>query len=83
MCTQIEGNLVTLYDVIGGGMAVHFKDRILTATAYGTYSVPDPAEDKKTIDDRLDAIVASPLCQDRTVRASPAVITLTRYGACR
>jgi hypothetical protein len=31
----------------------------LPVTAYGTYPVPDPAEDEKTIDVRLDAIVAA------------------------
>ena len=40
-------------------MTVHYKDRILPATAYGKYPVPDPAEDEKTIDVRLDAIVAA------------------------
>jgi len=38
-------------------MAVHYKDRILEVTAYGTYPVPDPAEDEKTIDTRVDRIV--------------------------
>jgi hypothetical protein len=41
------------------GTAVHYEDRILPVTAYGTYPVPDPAEDEKTIDLRLDAIVAA------------------------
>jgi hypothetical protein len=28
-------------------------------TAYGTYPVPDPAEDEKTIDARIDAVIAA------------------------
>ena len=48
---------MTLYHFVGGGMAVHYKDRILEVTAYGTYPVPDPAEDEKTIDARVDQIV--------------------------
>jgi hypothetical protein len=40
-------------------MAVHYKDRVLEATAYGTYPVPNPAEDEKTIDARLDAVIAA------------------------
>ena len=32
-------------------------DRVLPVTAYGTYPVPDPAEDEKTIDLRVDGIV--------------------------
>jgi hypothetical protein len=38
-------------------MTVHYKDRILQVTAYGTYPVPDPAEDDKTIDARVDRLV--------------------------
>ena len=40
-------------------MAVHYKDRVLPVTAYGSYPVPDPTEDEKTIDVRMDAIVAA------------------------
>jgi transposase len=56
--TALRGATVTLYHFIGGGMTVHYKDRILQATAYGTYPVPDPAEDEKTIDARVDRLVA-------------------------
>ena len=57
--TALRGATVTLHHFIGGGMSVHYKDRILPVTAYGNYPVPDPAEDEKTIDVRLDAIVAA------------------------
>jgi transposase len=57
--TALRGAKVTLRHFIGGGMSVHYKDRLLQVTAYGTYPVPDPAEDEKTIDARVDAIVAS------------------------
>jgi hypothetical protein len=50
---------VTLHHFVAGGMSVHYKDRLLPVTAYGTYPVPDTAEDEKTIDVRVDAIVAS------------------------
>ena len=40
-------------------MTVHYKDRVLQVTAYGRYPVPDPAEDEKTIDARLDAVIAA------------------------
>lgn len=56
--TALRGAKVTLYHFVGGGMAVHYKDRVLQATAYSTYPVPDPTEDEKTIDTRMDAIVA-------------------------
>lgn len=57
--TSLRGARVTLHHFIAGGMAVHYKDRILPVTPYGTYPVPDPAEDEKTIDVRINAIVAA------------------------
>jgi transposase-like protein len=63
--TALRGAKVALYHFVGGGMSVHYKDRVLAVTAYGTYPVPDPAEDEKTIDARVDAIIAS--------RAKPGV----------
>ena len=55
--TALRGVTVTLYHFVDGGMEVHYKDRVLPVTAYGTYPVPDPAEDEKTIDLRVDGIV--------------------------
>jgi transposase len=57
--TALRGAKVTLHHFVGGGMSVHYKDRLLPVTAYGSYPVPDAAEDEKTIDARVDAIVAS------------------------
>jgi hypothetical protein len=57
--TALRGAKVTLYHFVAGGMAVHYKDRVLPVTAYGTYPVPATAEDEKTIDARVDAILAS------------------------
>jgi transposase len=57
--TALRGAKVTLHHFVGGGMAVHYKDRVLPVTAYGTYPVPDPVEDEKTLDARLDAIIVS------------------------
>ena len=57
--TALRQAKVTLYHFVGGGMAVHYKDRLLPVTAYATYPVPDPVEDEKTIDVRMDAIVAA------------------------
>ena len=57
--TALRGAKVTLHHFIDGGMTVHYKDRVLAVTAYGSYAVPDAAEDEKTIDARMDAIVAS------------------------
>ena len=57
--TALRSAKVTLYHYADGRMGVHYKDRILTCTAYGTYEVPAPAEDEKTLDVRVDAIVAA------------------------
>jgi len=67
--TALRGAKVMLRHFVGGGMSVHYKDRLLAVTAYGTYPVPDPAEDEKTIDARVDAIVAS----QGVARERPAV----------
>jgi hypothetical protein len=53
--TALRGAKMTLHHFVGGGMAVHYKDRVLPVMAYGIYPVPDAAEDEN----RLDAIVAS------------------------
>jgi hypothetical protein len=55
--TALRGAVVTLHHFVGGVMTFHYKDRILAVTAYGTYPVPDPAEDEKTLDERVDRIV--------------------------
>lgn len=54
----LRGARVTLHHRLGGAMTVHYKQRILPVTAYGTYPAPDPTEDEKTIDGRIDLIVA-------------------------
>ncbi len=57
--TALRGAKVVLQHFVGGGMAVRYKGRVLAVTAYRTYPIPDPAEDEKTIDARLDAILAA------------------------
>jgi hypothetical protein len=72
--TALRGAKVTLYHFVGGGMSVHYKDRLLPVTAYGSYPVPDPAEDEKTIDARVDAVVASrPMAARLPLAASVAI----------
>jgi len=57
--TALRGAKVMLLHDLRGGLTVHYKGRVLPVTAYGSYPVPDPAEDDKTLDVRLDAIIAS------------------------
>ena len=51
--TALRGVKVTLYHFVDGGMAVHYKGRVLPVTAYGIYPFPDPLEDEKAIDLRV------------------------------
>ena len=68
--TALRGATVTLYHYADGRMGVHYKDRILACTAYGTYPIPSPTEDEKTLDLRVDAIVAA---QQVAARADLAI----------
>jgi len=57
--TALRGARVTLHHFADGRLRVYYKARPLAFTAYGTYPMPDPAEDEKTLDIRLDAIAAA------------------------
>jgi transposase len=57
--TAMRGARVTLHHFADGRLRVYYKERPLAFTAYGTYPIPDPAEDEKTLDARVDAIVAA------------------------
>ena len=57
--TALRGARVTLHHHMDGSMRVHYKDRILTCTAYKTIPRPSEAEDEKTIDARVDRLVAA------------------------
>lgn len=56
--TALRGAKVMLHHFADGRLRVYRNERPLVFTAYGTYPVPDPAEDEKTLDVRIDAIVA-------------------------
>lgn len=71
--TALRGAKVTLHHLIGGEMDVHYKDRILPVTAFGSYPVPDPAEDEKTIDARVQAIITSQAIPRRATASAPGV----------
>jgi hypothetical protein len=57
--TALRGARVALHHFADGRLRVYHKERPLAFTAYGTYPVPDPAEDEKTLDLRVNAIVAA------------------------
>lgn len=66
--TALRSAKIELRHRLAGIMTVHYKDRILPVTVCRTYPVPDPAEDEKTIDLRIDVIVAA---QSHPLTASP------------
>ena len=56
--TSLRGARVMLHHYMDGSMRVHYKDRVLACTAYKKLPVPSEAEDEKTIDARVDRLVA-------------------------
>jgi transposase len=56
--TAMRGAKIAVHRFIDGRLRFSYKDRVLSCTAYGSYAVPDPAEDEKTLDARVDAIAA-------------------------
>jgi hypothetical protein len=57
--TALRGARVALHHFADGRLRVYHKQRLLAFTAYGSYPIPDPAEDEKTLDVRVDAIIAA------------------------
>jgi transposase len=57
--TAMRGAKVMVHHLADGRLRVFYKDRSLHCTAYGRYPVPAPAEDEKTLDARVDAILAA------------------------
>lgn len=55
----LRGAKITLSHFLDGSMQARFKDRKLELTAYGVAAIPAAIEDEKTIDARLDAIIAN------------------------
>jgi len=54
----LRGACVTLYHFANGEMEVHYKDRKLAWKPYKTMPRPSPIEDEKTINTRMDGVVA-------------------------
>jgi hypothetical protein len=54
----LRGAKVTLLHMLDGTLRVPFKDRDLAFTPFKTLPAPPPTEDGKTLDARLDAVIA-------------------------
>ena len=65
----LRGAKVTLLHFMDGAMQVRYKGKILPCTAFRTYAVASPAEDEKTLDVRLDGVIA------RLARSDPTPVT--------
>jgi transposase len=57
--TAMRGAKVLVHHLTDGRLHVTYKERVLALTAYGTYPVQDAAVDEKTLDARVDFIVAA------------------------
>ncbi len=55
----MRGARVTLRHFLDGSLQVTYKDRVLDCTAFATLPRPSPAEDEKTIDARVEAVIAA------------------------
>lgn len=55
----MRGAKTTLPHLLDGSMRARFKDRDLGFTTYGVTDLPAAVADEKTIDARLDAIIAN------------------------
>jgi transposase len=69
--TAMRGAKVMVHHFADGGLRVTYKDRVLALTAYGTYPVPNAAVDEKTLDVRMDAIVAAARAGDARSQPRP------------
>ncbi len=59
----LRGARVTLHHFLNGSMRVVFKNRSLPYTHFETRTAPATAEDEKTLDARMDAVIAAELAQ--------------------
>jgi transposase len=71
--TAMRGGKVLVHRLVDGRLHVTYKDRVLALTAYGSYPVPDPGADEKTLDVRVDALVAA-------AKTAPSMVSLGAGG---
>ncbi len=65
----LHGVKIMLHHFVHGRLWVYHRERLLAFTDYSTYPVHDLAEDEKTIDARVDAIIPA---QQRPTRQAIA-----------
>ncbi len=77
----LRGAKVTLLHLLDGTLRVRFKDRDLAFTPFKTLPAPQPVEDDKTLDARLDAVIARNRQSPTGSSRNGVDNGLARYGA--
>ena len=77
----LRGAKVTLLHMLDGTLRVRFKDRDLAFTPFNTLPAPPPAEDDKTLNARLDALIARNGPRSTGSPCKGVGNGLARYGA--
>ena len=72
-----------LLHMLDGTLRVRFKDRDLAFTPFKTLPAPPPVEDDKTLDARLDAVIARSATSTTASARKGVDNGLARYGAMR
>jgi hypothetical protein len=76
--TALRGAKIMLLHMLDGTLRVRFKHRDLAFTPFKTLPVPPPVEDDKTLDARLEAVIAR---NDPRATGSPARAWITAWLA--
>jgi hypothetical protein len=64
----MRGARVTLRHFLDGALQVSYKGKILTCTAFRKLPRPSPAEDEKTLDTRVEAVIAANALKNSSAR---------------
>ena len=66
----MRGARVTLRHFLDGALQVSYKGKILTCTAFRRLPRPSPAEDEKTLDTRVEAVIAANALKNSSARTA-------------
>ena len=66
----MRGARVTLHHFLDGALQVSYKGKILTCTAFRKLPRPSPAEDEKTLDTRVEAVIAANALKNSSARTT-------------
>jgi hypothetical protein len=72
--TALRGAKVTLLHLLDGSMRTKYRDRLLETTIVNRRPTPSPAENEKTIDARMRAVIAAGQAQGQGVQTTEIAI---------